>query len=40
MEMLSLTPDEWTAVLLSLRIAIVATAAALPFGIEIGRAHV
>jgi molybdate transport system permease protein len=31
----SLTPDEWTAVLLSLRIAVVATAVALPFGIAI-----
>jgi molybdate transport system permease protein len=29
----SLTPDEWTAVLLSLRIAVVATVVALPFGI-------
>src|SRR3954468_2402863 len=35
METLSLTPDEWTAVLLSLRIAVVATLAALPFGIAI-----
>jgi molybdate transport system permease protein len=32
---LSLTPDEWTAVWLSLRIATVATAVALPFGIAI-----
>jgi molybdate transport system permease protein len=32
---LSLTPDEWTAVLLSLRIAVVATLVALPFGIAI-----
>jgi molybdate transport system permease protein len=31
-----LTPGEWTAVELSLRIAIVATAFALPFGIAIG----
>jgi molybdate transport system permease protein len=31
----SLTPDEWTAVLLSLRIAVVATLVALPFGIAI-----
>jgi len=31
----SLTPDEWTAVLLSLRIAVVATVVALPFGIGI-----
>jgi molybdate transport system permease protein len=31
----SLTPDEWTAVLLSLRIAGVATVVALPFGIAI-----
>ncbi len=34
--MFDLSPDEWTAVLLSLRIAIVATAFALPFGIAIG----
>jgi len=33
---LGLTPEEWTAVALSLRIAIVATAWALPFGIAIG----
>ncbi len=33
--MFSLTPDEWTAVLLSLRIAAVATVVALPFGIAI-----
>jgi len=33
--MLSLTPDEWTAIALSLRIAVVATAAALPFGLAI-----
>jgi molybdate transport system permease protein len=31
----SLTPDEWTAVWLSLRIATVATVVALPFGIAI-----
>src|SRR5579863_588150 len=34
--MFDLTPAEWTAVELSLRIAIVATAFALPFGIAIG----
>ncbi len=34
--MLDLTPAEWTAVALSLRIAVVATAFALPFGIAIG----
>ena len=34
--MLNLSPAEWTAVELSLRIAIVATACALPFGIAIG----
>ena len=34
--MLDLTPAEWTAVALSLRIAVVATACALPFGIAIG----
>jgi molybdate transport system permease protein len=33
--MSSLTPDEWTAVFLSLRIAVVATLVALPFGIAI-----
>ena len=33
--MLDLTPDEWVAIRLSLRIAIVATAVALPFGIGI-----
>lgn len=33
--MLSLSPDEWTAVLLSLRIAAVATLFALPLGIAI-----
>ena len=33
--MFSLTPDEWTAVLLSLRIALAATVIALPFGIAI-----
>jgi molybdate transport system permease protein len=31
----SLTPDEWTAVALSLRIAAVATVVALPFGIAV-----
>jgi molybdate transport system permease protein len=35
MLMLDLTPQDWTAVLLSLRIAIVATVASLPFGIAI-----
>src|ERR1700684_1205242 len=33
--MFNLTPAEWTAVALSLRIAVVATACALPFGIAI-----
>src|SRR5882757_7009054 len=33
--MFSLTPDEWTAVELSLRIAFVATLVALPFGLAI-----
>ncbi|HWL04486.1 MAG TPA: molybdate ABC transporter permease subunit [Xanthobacteraceae bacterium] len=33
--MFDLTPEEWTAILLSLRIALVATAAALPFGIAV-----
>jgi molybdate transport system permease protein len=32
---LSLTPDEWTAIELSLRIAVVATLASLPFGLAI-----
>jgi molybdate transport system permease protein len=34
--MFNLSPAEWTAVALSLRIAIVATAFALPFGIGVG----
>jgi molybdate transport system permease protein len=34
--LLNLTPDEWTAIALSLRISIVATAFALPFGIALG----
>ena len=34
--MLNLSPAEWTAIELSLRIAIVATACALPFGIAVG----
>ena len=33
--MLDLSPDDWTAVLLSLRIAVVATVVSLPFGIAI-----
>jgi molybdate transport system permease protein len=33
--MFSLTPDEWIAISLSLRIAIVATVVALPFGIAV-----
>ncbi len=33
--MLDLTPDEWTAIRLSLRIAFVATIVALPFGIAV-----
>jgi molybdate transport system permease protein len=33
--MLDLSPDEWTAVRLSLRIAVVATLVALPFGVVI-----
>ena len=33
--MFSLTPDEWTAVALSLRIAVVATVVALPFAVAI-----
>ena len=34
--MLNLSPAEWTAVELSLRVAVVATACALPFGIAVG----
>ena len=34
--MFHLSPDEWTAVELSLRVSIVATAFALPFGIALG----
>lgn len=34
--MLDLTPDEWIAIRLSLRIAIVATMVALPFGVAVG----
>src|SRR5688572_16606150 len=33
--MLDLTPEEWTAVRLSLRIALVATVVSLPFGIAV-----
>jgi molybdate transport system permease protein len=33
--MFNLTPDEWTAVALSLRIAVVATLVSLPFGIAV-----
>jgi len=33
---LNLSPDEWTAIELSLRVSIVATAFALPFGVAIG----
>ena len=33
---LDLSPEEWTAVALSLRISIVATVCALPFGIALG----
>jgi molybdate transport system permease protein len=33
--LLNLTPDEWTAIELSLRVSIVATAFALPFGIAL-----
>lgn len=34
--MFDLSPEEWTAIALSLRIAVVATACALPFGIAVG----
>ncbi len=33
--MIQLSPDEWTALALSLRVALVATAVALPFGVAI-----
>ncbi|HEY2183905.1 MAG TPA: molybdate ABC transporter permease subunit, partial [Xanthobacteraceae bacterium] len=33
--MIELSPDEWVAIRLSLRIAVVATLAALPFGLAI-----
>jgi molybdate transport system permease protein len=33
--LLNLTPQEWTAVALSLRIAVVSTIVALPFGVAI-----
>ena len=33
--MFDLTPEDWTAVLLTLRIAVVATAVTLPFGIAL-----
>lgn len=36
--MIDLSPDEWTAILLSLRIGIVATLASLPFGILVAYA--
>jgi molybdate transport system permease protein len=35
MDWMTLTPDEWTAVMLSLRVAFVATLASLPLGIAI-----
>lgn len=38
MNALGLSPDEWTAVLLSLRVASVATLVALPFGIAVAMA--
>ncbi len=34
--MFDLAPDQWTAVALSLRVSVVATACALPFGIALG----
>jgi len=36
MSLFNLSPDEWTAVALSLRISVVATICALPFGIAVG----
>jgi molybdate transport system permease protein len=38
MDWMSLSPEEWTAVMLSLRVATVATLASLPFGITIAMA--
>src|ERR1700741_521329 len=38
MEWLTLSPEEWTAVRLSLRVSLVATLASLPFGIAIAMA--
>ena len=38
MDWMTLSPDEWTAVMLSLRVAIVATLVSLPFGIAIAYA--
>jgi molybdate transport system permease protein len=38
MDWLTLSPDEWTAVMLSLRVATVATLVSLPFGIAIAMA--
>ncbi|MFZ1102614.1 MAG: molybdate ABC transporter permease subunit [Hyphomicrobiaceae bacterium] len=38
MDWLTLSPEEWTAVMLSLRVATVATLASLPFGIAIAMA--
>ncbi len=35
MEWMALSPEEWTAVKLSLRVAVVATLFSLPFGIAI-----
>ena len=38
MEWMTLSPEEWTAVRLSLRVAVVATLVSLPFGIAIAMA--
>ena len=38
MDWMALSPEEWTAVRLSLRVALVATLVSLPFGIAIAMA--
>ena len=38
MEWMTLSPEEWTAVRLSLKVAVVATLVSLPFGIAIAMA--
>ena len=38
MDWMSLSPEEWTAVRLSIRVAVVATLAGLPFGLVVAMA--